>query len=222
MKTNGLRRYFLFTLTSLFTVAVLTACGGGGSSSTGSGVSTGSASISGNVNTGIAFNQSMEPGSHLLGVFFELMVPNAYAAGVSGVKVDLINSSGELVDSMTTGADGEFQFSGLAPGTYRIQLTQGTQLSVSQDIQLQENTRTRVEMGINGGVMGLEVKAENGKISGEVEDGISSDDQDSTDDVSNDDQDSTDDASSNDDQKSEDNKSEDDCVPNASEDCDDD
>ncbi|MCP4010361.1 MAG: hypothetical protein GY726_12725, partial [Proteobacteria bacterium] len=180
MKTNGLRRYFLFTLTSLFTVAVLTACGGGGSSSTGSGVSTGSASISGKVNSGIAFNQSTEPGSYLLDVFVELMVPNAYAAGVSNVKVDLINSSNQLVDSMTTGADGEFLFSGLAPGTYTIQLTQGTQLNVSQDIQLQENARTRVEMGINGGVMGLEVKAQNGQISGEVEDGISNDDQNST------------------------------------------
>ncbi|MCP4008386.1 MAG: hypothetical protein GY726_02605, partial [Proteobacteria bacterium] len=88
-------------------------------------------------------------------------------------------------------------------------------------IQLQENARTRVEMGINGGVMGLEVKAQNGQISGEVEDGISNDDQNSTDDVSNDDQDSTDDAS-NDDQNSEDNKSEDDCAPGGSKDCDDD
>lgn len=217
MKTIGLRRYFLLTLTSLFTVAVLSACGGGGDSSTGSGVSTGRASISGNVNSGIAFNLSTSPDARLLDVFFKMMVPNVYAAGVSGVKVDLINSSGDLVDSMTTGSDGEFQFSGLAAGTYRIQLSQAGQLSVSKDIPLQENTRTRVEMGINGSVMGLEVKAENGKISGEIEDGYSHDDQNSSDDVSNDDQDSTDDRDSNDDQKSED-----ECAKTVSEDCDDD
>jgi len=224
MKTSNLRRYFLFTLTSLFTVVVLTACGGGGDSSSGSSLSTGSASISGTVNSGLALNQSVTPGGRLLDTFFELMVSKAYAAGVGGVKVDLVDSSGDLVDSMTTGPDGKFQFSGLAPGTYRIQLTQGAQLSVSQDIQLQGNARTRVELGINGGVMGLEIEAENGKISGEVEDGISSDDQNSTDDVSNDDQDSTDDASSNDDQddqKSEDDKSEDNCDSSTSNDCDD-
>ena len=202
MKTNQLRRYFLLTLSSLFTVAVLTACGGGGSSS--SGVA-GSASISGNVSSGIALNQPVAPGTRLLDTFFELMVSNAYAAGVDGVKVDLLNSDGDLVDSMTTGPDGEFLFSGLAPGAYQIQLTKGTQLTVSQAIQLQENARTRVELGINGGVIGLEVKAENGAISGEVEDGISSDDQNSSDDVSNDDQDSTDDVS-NDDQDSSDDK----------------
>jgi hypothetical protein len=218
MKTNRLRRYFLLTLSSLFTVAALTACGGGGSSSSGSGLSAGSSSISGNVSSGIVLNQSAEPGVDLLKTLFELVVSNAYAAGVDAVKVDLLNSNGDLVDSMTTGPDGEFQFSGLAPGTYRIQLTKGTQLSVSENIQLQENARTRVELGINGGVIGLEIKAENGAISGEVEDGISSDNQDSTDDISNDDQDSTDDVS-NDDQDPDDNKSEDECDSSTSDDC---
>jgi len=222
MKTYTLRRYFLVTLGSLFTAAVLTACGGGGGSSSGSSLSAGGASISGNVNSGIALNESEAPENHLLVTIFELMVSDANAAGVSGVKVDLLDGSGNPVDSMITGADGEFQFSGLAPGTYRIQLTQGTQLSLSQDIQLQENSRTRVELDANAGMLAVEIEAESGTISGEVEDGVSNDDQDSTDDVSNDDQDSTDDASSSDDDDiSDDSPSEDECDPATSDDCDD-
>lgn len=235
MKTNKLRRYFLATLSSIFTAAILTACGGGSDSSSGSGGSiAGSASISGNVNSGFALNQSAAPGERLMDALFELMISDAHAAGVGGVKVDLLKD-GRVIDSQTTGASGEFQFTGVKPGNYTIRLSQGgNNVGVSPMIQLDANTRTRLKLGINGGLMSVEVEAENGKISGEVEDGTSSDDQNSTDDVSNDDQDSaddsnsnddqdsTDDSNSNDDQKSEDNKSEDECKSGASEDCDDD
>jgi hypothetical protein len=200
MKTNRLRRYFLLTLSSLFTAAVLTACGGGGESSSGSGGAiAGSASISGNVNSGLALNQSAAPGERMLDALFELMVSDAHAAGVGGVTVELLKG-GVVVDSQVTGASGEFQFVGVAPGNYTIRLSQGGQnVGVSPMIQLDANTRTRLELGLNGGLMAVEIKAENGKISGKVEDGTS-----------------------NDDQKSEDNKSEDDCKSSASEDCDDD
>jgi len=215
MKTTNLRRYFLFTLSSLFTAAILTACGGGGDSSSGSGGAiAGSASISGNVNSGFALNQSAEPGERLMDAFFGLMISDAHAAGVGGVKVDLIKN-GRVIDSQTTGASGEFQFTGVAPGNYTIRLSQGGgNVGVSPMIQLDANTRTRLKLGINGGLMSVEVEAENGNISGEVEDGTSSDDQNSTDDVSNDDV-------SNDDQKSDDNKSEDECQRSSSDDCDD-
>jgi hypothetical protein len=223
MNTNSLRRYFLTTLSSLFTAAVLTACGGGGDSSSGSGGSiAGSASISGNVSSGLALNQSAAPGERLLDALFELVISDAHAAGVGGVTVELLKG-GVVVDSQITDASGEFQFTGVAPGNYTIRLTQGGRnVGVSPMIQMDANTRTRLELGLYGGLMAVEVKAENGKISGEVEDGISNDDQNSADDVSSDDQGSTDDTNSNDDQKSEDNKSEDECKPSASEDCDDD
>ena len=217
MKATKLRRYFLITLSSFFTAAILTACGGGGDSSSGSGGSVaGSASIAGNVNSGLALNQSAAPGDRLLDALFKLMITDALAAGVGGVKVDLLKD-GVVVNSQVTGASGEFQFAGVAPGNYTIRLSQGGKnVGVSPMIQLDANTRTRLELGINGGLMSVEVKAENGKISGEVEDGISNDDQNSTDDVSNDDQDSTDDSNSNDDQKSED-----ECKNNLSDECDD-
>jgi len=47
-------------------------------------------------------------------------VKGADETGLSGVKVDLINSSGQVVDSVRTGIDGGFTFTGVAQGTYTL------------------------------------------------------------------------------------------------------
>lgn len=210
MNTNILRRYFLLTLTSLFTAAVLTACGGGGGSSSGSGnLAAGNASIAGNVNSGIVFNHTSQTSERILAALLALAVTDAHAAGVGGVSVDLLKD-GAVVASQLTNENGDFQFTGLAPGSYTIQLSQGGQnIGTSPVIQLDPNTRTKLNLSLNGGINSVEIEAEEDTISGEVEDGVSNDDQESEDDVS-DDEDSADDISADDDVSDDDQESEDD------------
>ena len=170
MNTGNIRRYFLYTISSLFTVAVLTACGGGGSSSSGSGgITAGSATLSGNINSGIAFNTTLTPSQRLWAGVLSLAVSEASAAGVDGVTVELLKNGG-VVGSQVTDGSGNFLFAGLAPGSYTVQLSQGGQrIGVSPPIQLDANTRTRLDMGVNGKLASVEIEAQSGKIVGEVE-----------------------------------------------------
>jgi hypothetical protein len=195
MKTNILRRYLLLTIASLITAAVLTACGGGGGSSSGSGnLAAGKASIAGNVNSAIAFNHTSPSSERLFAALLALAVTDAQAAGIGGVTVDLLKD-GTVIASQLTNERGDFQFTGLAPGSYTIELSQGGQnIGTSPAIQLDSNTRTKLNLNLSGGINSVEIEAEEDSISGEVEDGVSSDDQKSEDDVSKDD-DSTDDIS---------------------------
>jgi protocatechuate 3,4-dioxygenase beta subunit len=43
-------------------------------------------------------------------------------AGIPGVTVELLNSTGAVVATTTTDADGKYLFTGLTPGTYQVQL----------------------------------------------------------------------------------------------------
>jgi len=46
--------------------------------------------------------------------------------GISGVTVKLLNSSGTVVATQVTGSDGSYQFTGIAAGTYRVQVDAAT------------------------------------------------------------------------------------------------
>jgi len=177
MKTNSLRRTILLTLSAFFTATLLTACGGGGgSSSGGGGAVAGSATLSGNVNSGFANNVPASSSARILDAVVGLMFADAYAAGAGGVTVELLKD-GTIVDTQVTTGTGDFQFVGLAPGDYVVQLSQaGQNVGASPVIQLDANTRTRLNLDINGGILALEVEAENGKISGEVEDNLKDED----------------------------------------------
>ena len=211
---NTIRRALLLTLASLLSATILTACGGGGSSSGSGGLAAGSASISGNVHNGIALLQPDSPAEKMLARLIELTISDAHAGGVQGATVELLDSSGNVLGSQTTDTRGNYEFNGLAPGNYKIKVMYGGQEGITPNIQLTANTRTRLDLSMNGGVTRVEVEAENGRISGEVEDSVSHDD-DSEDNVSEDDV-SEDDTSEDD--ESEDNDSEDD-DDNSDDDC---
>lgn len=182
MKIHNIRKYLVLIFASLLTVSILTACGGGGSS-TGSGGVAGGATLSGNINSGFAFDQSQQGPAKLLLALLELSVSDAHA-GVGGVVVELY-LNGSLVDSQTTSASGEFMFSGLQPGNYTLKLSQGGQAAGETPvIKLDANTRTHLDLSLGGNVSNVEVKAEQGTIKGEVEDSAddSGQDDDSNDD----------------------------------------
>ena len=158
------------TVFIVFTLILLGACGGGGSSTGSGSFVAGSASLAGNVNSGIAWHDSAARPRPLLISLLELATTEARAAGVGGVEVRLV-LDGVVVASQTTGASGDFVFNGLQPGNYTVRLSQGgRQGGVSPVIQLDANTRTRLEMRLDGELMELEIDAANSRISGEVED----------------------------------------------------
>ncbi|HSH42820.1 MAG TPA: SdrD B-like domain-containing protein [Arenicellales bacterium] len=176
-------------------VLTLAACGGG-SSSTGGGAGGGGATVAGTVDNGVAFLQPAGGERPMLVALAESMVAPAQAAGVPGVTVQLLDSDGAVVDTQVTGDDGRFVFSGLAAGQYAISLQSSDGVFLGQaPVQVDPNTRTEIEMDVNGEIqsMEVEVEASGDTISGTVEDDSSSDD-----DASSDDDDSSDDVSDDD------------------------
>ena len=170
MKSLKSGRRFVAVFATLATVIFLGACGGGGSSSTGgSSLTAGSATLSGNVNSGIAWHESAGDAQQLLISLLELAIAEAQASGVGGVEVELL-FNGAVIGVQTTTASGDFIFNGLQPGQYTVRLSQGgQQVGVSPVIQLEANTRTKLDMKLNGRLMEVEIEAEKGTISGEVE-----------------------------------------------------
>lgn len=183
----------------------LVACGGGGSSA-GAGGGSGS-TITGTVDSGIA-DASGERGSLMIAAM-DLLIERANAAGVAGVTVELLDGGGAVVGTQTTGADGRFVFSGLAPGSYSIRLSQGgAALGQTTPVEVGSNSKAEVRLDLNGSMISVEVESENGQITGEVEDEVSSDDNGDDDSLDDDDPDSTDEVG--DDDTEDDNSTDDD------------
>lgn len=146
----------------------LSACGGGSSSAGGGGGSGGT--IAGTVDNGIAAVHPSGEERAVLVALTEFVVARAEASGVAGVTVELLDSSGTVVATQTTGADGQFMFTGLAPGAYSIRLSQGgSVLGETPSVQVDSSTRTNIKLSLNGGVTSVEVEGEGDQISGEVE-----------------------------------------------------
>ncbi|WP_426954437.1 SdrD B-like domain-containing protein [Muricoccus radiodurans] len=53
-------------------------------------------------------------------------IRNTGEAGPAGQTVQLLNSAGDIVATTTTGSGGAYSFTGVAPGTYRVQFTAPT------------------------------------------------------------------------------------------------
>ncbi|MGI9528917.1 MAG: SdrD B-like domain-containing protein, partial [Acidimicrobiia bacterium] len=53
-------------------------------------------------------------------------IPDANEQGIAGVRVNLYDVDGNLVDSVVTDADGGYLFTDLIPGTYRVELDADT------------------------------------------------------------------------------------------------
>ncbi|MGB5705781.1 MAG: carboxypeptidase-like regulatory domain-containing protein [Arenicellales bacterium] len=149
----------------------LTACGSSDSSSGGGGSGSGLASISGNVNNGLAFNRSVEAHAGLLAAIYKLVIPVANAAGVPDVLVTLTYPDG-TTETTTTDADGNFAFMGLDPGDYSIQVAAGA----PQPIGLTEGVNADLTFNEQGSLVTTRVNASEDTISGNVDDGVISDD----------------------------------------------
>ncbi|MGI9318586.1 MAG: carboxypeptidase-like regulatory domain-containing protein, partial [bacterium] len=168
--------------------------------------------ISGNVNSGTVFFQNSAEEKNLLTTFSQLLISSAHAAGVAGVEVQLL-LDGAVVDSQVTDGSGNFLFSSLPAGSYSLRLMMdGANLGESPAIALDPNTKTELDLNLDGTVTNMKVEAENEQISGNISDGDDSSDMqgdhDSEDDVSVDDDSSDDD--SDDDDSSDDDSSDDD------------
>ena len=210
MKFIAVRRLLSLVAMALISLTIVTGCGGSGNSATGGGALAGTSSISGNVNGGISFYHSDTSNHGLLAMVSELVISPAIAAGVAGVEVQLL-LNGTVVDSQTTDASGNFLFSELPPGSYAIRLMMdGQNLGESPPISLNANTKTKLELNLDGSVINMKVEAEENQIAGNInDDGVSDDmssDEDSLDDDSSDD-DSSDDDSSDDDSSDDDGSS---------------
>ena len=53
-------------------------------------------------------------------------IQDADETGIEGVTVYLKDASGNTIDTKITGANGDYQFTGLCPGTYVVEVNQGT------------------------------------------------------------------------------------------------
>jgi len=170
MKFVKLPKSIMITIISIFTVTLLSACGGGGDSSAGTGsFSVGSSTITGNVSNGVAYQRPVSSELDVLLKMVDVIVPQAQAAGVAGVTVELY-LDGAKVSEQGTDAAGNFIFDNLSPGNYNIQVVQnGRAMGKSPAIQLDANTNTRIGMRVDGGLLGVEVEARNSAIRGEVE-----------------------------------------------------
>ena len=214
-KTTGIARSASLILISTFIAFLITACGSGSSSSSGGGVtSLGKASISGNVNSGVAFNQAARSEAMLLTSIFTFAVPAAHAGTIYTVSLTGPGPGGTTTTD--TDASGNFSFQNLLPGAYSIQVMGGTAPPV--DVNLAADTNTKLELSLNGNLLESQVidtpgSTDTASISGEVEDGNSSDDdQNTTDDQDSDDDQSVDDGTSEDDNESSDDDDENDDV----------
>ena len=219
MKFISMPRSLLIILMSLFTISLLSACGGSSDSSSGSGsFAAGSSSLDGNVSNGVAYQRPLEADTSLVAMVYDVIIPSAYASGIVGYNVNLY-LDGFKVGEQTTDAGGNFSFSNLAPGSYNVQVVQnGRAMGKSPVIQLDANTNTRIGMRLDGGLLGVEVDARNDTISGEVENESKDDDDQNSSDDSDDDKDDSDDDSKDD--SDDDSKDDDDCDKDPS--CDDD
>lgn len=206
MQFTIVQRFTSLLIVMLVSLTLVVGCGGSGSSATGGGGLAGSSSISGNVNSGISFYQHDSDNRGLLTKVANMIVSPAIAAGVAGVVVELL-MNGVVVDSQITDDSGNFLFDNLPPETYSLQLKMdGQNVGESPPIVLNSNTKTKLDLNLDGSVINMKVEAEDDQIAGEInDDGISDDD--SEDDESSDD-DSEDGESEDDD--SEDDVSEDD------------
>jgi large repetitive protein len=68
------------------------------------------------------------PGRAAIGdtVFFDVDGNNVFNTGdtlVRGALVELLNTSGGVIDSVVTGADGKYSFTNLVPGNYQVRVT---------------------------------------------------------------------------------------------------
>lgn len=201
MQLKIVQRFISLVVVTLVSLTLVAGCGGSGSSATGGGGLAGSSSISGNVNSGISFYQQEIDDGGVLATITNMMVSPALAAGVAGVEVELL-LNGAVVDSQITDGSGNFLFSDLPSGSYSLRLMMdGQNVGESPPISLDPNTKTRLELNLDGSVVNMKVEAEESQIAGEVnDDGMSDDmssDDDSSDDESSDD-DSEDDDSSDD------------------------
>jgi hypothetical protein len=202
MKATIAQRFISLLIVTFVSLALVAGCGGSGSSATGGGGLAGSSSIAGNVNSGISFHQQAYDNGGVLAAITNMLVSPAFAAGVAGVEVELL-LNGAVVDSQITDGSGNFLFNDLPSGNYSLRLMMdGQNVGESPPISLDPNTKTKLELNLDGSVINMKVEAEESQIAGEVnDDGMSDDmlsDDDSDDDESYDD-DSDDDESSDDD-----------------------
>ncbi len=72
-------------------------------------------------------------------------IQDADEPGVAGVRVELLDADGNVVDSVTTGADGSYLFDELPLGDYQVRFTapDGTTLSPQAPVVTMRSTRTR-------------------------------------------------------------------------------
>ena len=165
------------TLVSLLTAIVFTvaACGGGGSSGGAGGGSSG-AMIRGTVNGGTASIDTSTNGEQWLVAATEFVISSARADGIDGLTVELIRDDMTLVATDTTEAGGEFVFTPVADGIYRLRLLQGpTELGTSGPLVVGAgSSEVTVQLAMDATLLSVEIEVQGDTISGEVEDDDSS------------------------------------------------
>lgn len=201
MQFTIVQRFTSLLIVMLVSLTLVVGCGGSGSSATGGGGLAGSSSISGNVNSGISFYQQEADNGGVLAAITNTVVSPALASGVAGVEVELL-LNGAVVDSQITDGSGNFLFTDLPSGSYSLRLMMdGQNVGESPPISLNPNTKTKLELNLDGSVTNMKVEADENQIAGKIDDdGMSDDmlsDDNSSDDDSSDD-DSEDDDSSDD------------------------
>lgn len=210
MQFKFIQRSVSALIIALFSLILVVGCSGSSDSTSGSGGAlAGKSSISGNVNSGVSLYQQELPDGGLLAAISRIVVSPAFAAAVAGVEVQLL-LNGAVVDSRITDGSGNFSFSNLPSGSYSLRLMMdGQNVGESPAISLDPNTKTELELMLDGSLINMKVEAADDQISGNVESndsGSSPDDMRSDDDSE--DYDSNDDESEDDD--SEDDSSDDD------------
>jgi carboxypeptidase family protein len=143
-----------------FVAGVVYGCGGSSSSSTspstggGGGFSGGSGAV---VQGQIVRNQSASLGES--GVIVVLrtalgvgLAEAAVGDPLAGATVNLLNSSLVIVATTTTDSAGNFQFTGVAPGTYTIQVVDASNVPIAQD--LTSTSSVTVGVGDVGTIVG--------------------------------------------------------------------
>ncbi|MGB5709237.1 MAG: carboxypeptidase-like regulatory domain-containing protein [Arenicellales bacterium] len=209
MQLNFIQRAVSALIITLFSLILVVGCSGSSDSTTGSGGALASkSSISGNVSSGVSLYQQELPDGGLLAAISRIVIPPAFAAAVAGVEVQLL-LNGAVVDSQITDSSGNFLFSNLPSGSYSLRLMMdGQSVGESPAISLDPNTKTELELMLDGSLINMKVDASDDQISGNVE---SNDSDNSPDDMqSDDDSEDNDSDDESEDDDSEDDNSEDD------------